>query len=72
MKRSKWKAYSLDKEDSYVRSTLITPSMIGVVLSVSNGKIVKEIKLTSDHVGHRLGEFSHTKVTPRFKGGKKN
>jgi ribosomal protein S19 len=45
--------------------------MINKTVKVHNGKSTKDIKLTVDHVQHRLGEFYHTKVTPRFKGVKK-
>lgn len=41
--------------------------MIGKTISVFNGKIEKSIKITPDHVKHRLGEFLYTKLTPRFK-----
>ena len=45
--------------------------MINSTIKVHNGKSTKDIKITVGHVKHRLGEFYHTKVTPRFKGGKK-
>jgi ribosomal protein S19 len=68
MKRSKWKAYELSTNvDSYDRSTIILPTMINSIINVDNGKNWKEIKITVDHVGHRLGEFNFCKVTPRFK-----
>ena len=70
MKRSKWKAYKLNYKNSYDRSTIITPEMINEEIKVHNGNSYKLIKITSLHVGHRLGEFYHTKITPRFKGGK--
>lgn len=41
--------------------------MIKSRIKVSNGKDIRIIKITVDHVNHRLGEFSHTKVTPRYK-----
>lgn len=68
MKRSSWKVHNLESNESnYTRSTIISPEMIGKTISVFNGKIEKSIKITPDHVKHRLGEFLYTKLTPRFK-----
>lgn len=46
------------------------PNMINKSIEVSNGKDIRKVKIRVDHVNHRLGEFSHSKVTPRYK--KKN
>jgi len=73
MKRSSWKVYHLEKDvNKSSRSCIIRPDMINSTIKVHNGKSTKDIKITVGHVKHRLGEFYHTKVTPRFKGGKKN
>lgn len=65
MKRSKWK--SLKLTNKLDRNRIIMPDMIKSRIKVSNGKDIRIIKITVDHVNHRLGEFSHTKVTPRYK-----
>lgn len=44
--------------------------MLLKTIEVWNGRESRKLKINVDHVNHRLGEFSHTKVTPRFK--KKN
>ena len=46
------------------RSTII-PDFVGVTLSVYNGKSFIPVFVTEDMVGHKLGEFSPTRV---FKG----
>ena len=52
------------------RSTII-PDFVGVTISVYNGKSFIPVYVTEDMVGHKLGEFSPTRV---FKGhsGDKN
>ena len=46
------------------RSTVI-PDFVGVTISVYNGKSFIPVYVTEDMVGHKLGEFSPTRV---FKG----
>ena len=46
------------------RSTII-PDFVGLTLSVYNGKSFIPVFVTEDMVGHKLGEFSPTRV---FKG----
>jgi ribosomal protein S19 len=41
--------------------------MVNQTVRIHNGRDFKDIKITVDHVNHRLGEFFHSKVTPRFK-----
>ena len=43
------------------RSCTITPDMVGVTLGVHNGKIHVPVYVVENMIGHRLGEFSHTK-----------
>ena len=65
MKRSKWKAFELTGQDQ--RSKLITPNLVNNNIKISNGKDERTVKITVDHVNHKLGDFSHSKITPRFK-----
>ena len=65
MKRSKWKAFELTGQDQ--RSKLITPDMVNNNIKISNGKDERTVKITVDHVNHKLRDFSHSKITPRFK-----
>ena len=52
------------------RSTII-PYFVGVTLSVYNGKSFIPVFVTEDMVGHKLGEFSPTRVFKGHSGDKK-
>ena len=52
------------------RSTII-PDFVGVTLSVYNGKSFIPVFITEDMVGHKLGEFSPTRVFKGHSGDKK-
>ena len=52
------------------RSTII-PDFVGVTLSVYNGKTFIPVYVTEDMVGHKLGEFSPTRVFKGHSGDKK-
>ena len=41
---------------------IITPKMVNSEFEVENGNSSRKVKITSDHVGHRLGEFYESKV----------
>ena len=51
------------------RSSVITPEMVGFTIGVHNGKVHVPVYIVENMVGHRLGEFSHTKRFPGH-GGK--
>lgn len=46
------------------RSTVI-PDMVGMTIAVHNGKSFIPVYVSESMVGHKLGEFSHTRT---FKG----
>ena len=52
------------------RSTII-PDFVGVTISVYNGKSFVPVYITEDMVGHKLGEFSPTRVFKGHSGDKK-
>ena len=52
------------------RSTII-PDFVGVTISVYNGKSFIPGYVTEDMVGHKLGEFSPTRVFKGHSGDKK-
>lgn len=54
---------------TWARRSQISPEMVGFTFGVHNGKQHLEVLVTEDMVGHRLGEFSHTKKFLRH-GGK--
>lgn len=54
---------------TWSRASEIAPEMVGYTFGVHNGKDFIEVKISEDMVGHRLGEFSHTRKFTRH-GGK--
>ncbi len=52
------------------RSTII-PDFVGVTISVYNGKSFIPVFVTEDMIGHKLGEFSPTRVFKGHSGDKK-
>lgn len=46
---------------TWARSSQIPPEFVGFTFSVHNGKVFKDVFITEDMVGHRLGEFSPTR-----------
>ena len=54
---------------TWARSSTVTPEMIGYTFGVHNGKLHISVFVTEDMVGHKLGEFSHTRKFTRH-GGK--
>ena len=55
--------------NTWSRASVITPEMIGYTIGVHNGKIFIPVSISEEMVGHRLGEFSKTRVFVRH-GGK--
>lgn len=53
---------------TWTRASMIAPEFIGFTFEVHNGKHFTKVYITEDMVGHRLGEFSPTRV---FRGHKK-
>ncbi|OHD56007.1 MAG: 30S ribosomal protein S19 [Spirochaetes bacterium GWF1_51_8] len=52
------------------RSTII-PEMIGLTIQVYNGKIFIPVFVNENMVGHKLGEFSPTRIFRGHSGAKK-
>ena len=52
------------------RSTII-PDFVGVTITVYNGKSFIPVYVTEDMLGHKLGEFSPTRVFKGHSGDKK-
>ena len=46
------------------RATLILPSIIGYTFKIYNGIRTFSLKVESDHVGQKLGQFSPTHKRP--------
>jgi len=47
---------------TWARSSQIPPEFVGFTFLVHNGKVFKDVFVTEDMVGHRLGEFSLTRT----------
>jgi small subunit ribosomal protein S19 len=52
----------LNENNTPKRQTVISKPMVGFRLKVYNGKLKVPVYVTSKMVGHKLGEFSITKV----------
>lgn len=46
---------------TWARSSTVIPDMIGYTFAVHNGKKHIPIYITENMVGHKLGEFAHTR-----------
>ena len=47
---------------TWARSCTIVPEFVGHTFQVHNGKIFHDVFCTEDMVGHKLGEFSPTRL----------
>ena len=47
---------------TWSRRSTITPEFIGLTFTVHNGKIFNPVFITENMVGHKLGEFSATRI----------
>lgn len=59
---------SRDPIKTWSRDSSISPEMVGLTIAVHNGRVHIPVFVTEAMVGHRLGEFSLTRV---FKGHSK-
>ncbi|MBQ1456166.1 MAG: 30S ribosomal protein S19 [Thermoguttaceae bacterium] len=58
-----------DPVTTWARACTILPEFVGHTFMVHNGKIFVKVFVTEEMVGHRLGEFSPTRIF-RGHGGK--
>lgn len=56
---------------TYSRSSTVIPDMIGRTIMVHNGRNFIPVKVNENIVGHKLGEFSPTRVFKGHGGDKK-
>ena len=56
---------SRDPIKAWARRCTIVPEFVGYTFMVHNGKKHEKVYVTEDMVGHKLGEFSQTRI---FKG----
>ncbi len=63
LKVSKQKAMSKKEPiKTWARASQIPPEFVGYTFLVHNGKVHKEVFVSENMVGHRLGEFSPTRT----------
>ena len=56
---------------TWYRDAVIVPEFIGLTFLVHNGKAFNKVYVTEEMVGHKLGEFSPTRVFKGHTSGKK-
>jgi small subunit ribosomal protein S19 len=56
---------------TYSRCSTIIPEMVGLTISVYNGKSWIPVYITENLVGHKLGEFSPTRIYRGHSGSDK-
>lgn len=47
---------------TWSRRSMITPDFVGLTFAVHNGRIFHNVYVTENMVGHKLGEFSLTRI----------
>jgi small subunit ribosomal protein S19 len=55
---------------TWSRASMISPDFVGQTLAVHNGKQFIPVYVTENMVGHKLGEFSPTRVFRGHSGAK--
>ncbi|MEM7232694.1 MAG: 30S ribosomal protein S19 [Planctomycetota bacterium] len=64
-------AGSLQPIKTWARPCVIVPEFVNHTFMVHNGKDFKKVHVTENMVGHRLGEFSPTRMFRGHAGSKK-
>lgn len=56
----------------WTRRSTILPQFVGSTIEIHNGKKFFNLTITEDMIGHKLGEFSLTRIRPthKIKGNK--
>ena len=56
---------------TWPRRSMISPSMVGLTISVHNGRQHVPVFINEDMVGHKLGEFAITRTFKLHSGDRK-
>ena len=56
---------------TYSRRSMVIPDMVGMTFAVHNGRKFIPVFITEQMVGHKLGEFSHTRTFHGHSGERK-
>ena len=57
---------------TWSRRSMITPEMVSLTIAVHNGKLFIPVFITENMVGHKLGEFSATRLFKGHSGDRKS
>lgn len=57
---------------TWSRRSMIMPAMVGLTISVHNGRQHVPVYITEDMVGHKLGEFAPTRTFRGHSGDRKS
>lgn len=56
---------------TWSRRSMITPDCIGLTFAVHNGRKFIPVYVSENMVGHKLGEFAHTRTFNQHSGDRK-
>lgn len=56
---------------TWSRRSTVVPDMVGLTFGVHNGRAFVPVFITESMVGHKLGEFAHTRTFKGHSGEKK-
>jgi len=56
---------------TYSRRSMVIPDMVGLTFAIHNGRKFIPVFITEQMVGHKLGEFSHTRTFHGHTGERK-
>ena len=56
---------------TYSRRSTVIPSMVGLTFAIYNGRKFIPVFINEQMVGHKLGEFAHTRTFHGHTGAKK-
>ena len=56
---------------TWSRRSTVLPDFVGLTIAIHNGKQHVPVFVTENMVGHKLGEFSHTRTFKGHSGDKK-
>lgn len=57
---------------TWSRRSMVIPEMVGLTISVHNGRKFIPVFISENMIGHKLGEFSHTRTFYGHAGVKKS
>ena len=60
IKRAEKKIGRNKRIKTHLRDLVIVPKLVGMRIGVHSGKTFEEVDISSEMIGHRLGEFAHT------------